>query len=114
MIDVDIGRFNGRETAFFIFMLRYGIKYCILHGMKNNSEIHKRITAQITSTPALQDLAELISEKIGSCKRNSIKTGTGHSISHGYNGALLIAAEALGLSDLTKQSDWYKQYKSMG
>jgi hypothetical protein len=80
--------------------------------MKNNSALHKVVSTQVVTTPALKNLADLISEKIGSCKRNSAKTGTGHSVSHGYNSALLFTAEALGLVDLTKQSDWYKQYKS--
>lgn len=81
--------------------------------MENNIN-HKSVTTHISTTPALERLAEAVSKKVGTCKRNSVteKDGVGYSISHGYNSALLIAAESLGLADLTKQEKKYLIYKS--
>jgi hypothetical protein len=70
------------------------------------------IQVPITTTVALKRLALLVSEKAGTCNRNSVETGTGKSISHGYNHALLLAAKYYGLVDLTKIDGWYSQYKS--
>jgi len=67
----------------------------------------------ISTTWDGKQMALLISEKIGSCKRNSLETGTGKSVSHGYNASLLIAAKVMGLADITKIDPWYNQYKSI-
>ena len=80
--------------------------------MDKSKQEHAVISVPITTTPAMKRLACLISEKEGSCKRNSVETGVGHSVSHGYNHALLIAAEYYKLVDLTAFNSWYKQYKS--
>jgi hypothetical protein len=76
------------------------------------SNIDVSIQVPITTTTALKHLALLISEHAGSCNRNSLATGTGKSISHGYNHSLLLAAKYYGLVDLTKINGWYSQYKS--
>ena len=80
--------------------------------MKQIIDDHKRLTVPIVTTPAMKRKAKLISEKVGTCRRNSVKTGTGNSISHGYNAALLLAAKHFGLADLTKMNNFYMQYKS--
>jgi hypothetical protein len=85
----------------------------ILYSMKTENTLdHKRFIASITTTPTLKRLSLLVSERTGTCKRNSVKTGVGKSISHGYNAALLIAAKYYGLADITKIDKWYSQYKS--
>ena len=83
---------------------------------KNNSKMHASITINLPTTPAAKNLAIALSKRVGSCVRNSQteKDGVGYSVSHGYNAALLIAAEQFGMADLTEQSDFYKQYKSKG
>jgi hypothetical protein len=73
---------------------------------------HKRLAVNITTTPALKRMACLISEKAGTCIRNSIKTGKGNSVSHGYNAAILIAAKYFKFADLTKIDDFYNNYNS--
>jgi hypothetical protein len=79
--------------------------------MKNIID-NRKLLSQVSTTPALKRMALLISEKAGTCKRNSVATGTGCSISHGYNHALLLAAKQYGLVDLCKIDKWYEQYKS--
>ena len=79
--------------------------------MKSKLE-HEPVITSITTTPALKRLACLISEKAGSSKRNSLKTGTGSSIAHGYNHALMVAAKVYGLVDSSVLDKRYEQYKS--